>query len=800
MTTRILRLCLPFLLALFSQIAFAQLPSSVDIKLERGGAAGDSLRVYVRSNGTTFEEVVSNIVLTIKYDSLPGVTGPRIAGGTSGRTQFCAGGFSLASNPSQPFSGTHLYKTYTAFGFSQLIDACPGQVWPADTWILIARIFIQNASSPNCRYFQVADLNDPFAQQNNISFYISLNGADMGGEVISSPISMGPDGDNDGIGNACDSGCSSPVVTNITSNSPICSNESLALSASATGDAPLSFSWSGTGNISNGSTANASVENAATGIYSVTVSNSCGSVSQDISVTVNPQPSAPSSGTYGPLCSNASPITLGGSPSGGVWTGTGVSGSGPYTFNPNVGTQTLMYTHTSDGCSNSATTTITVNPQPSAPSPGTYGPLCSNASPITLGGSPSGGAWTGTGVSGSGPYTFDPNVGTQMLTYTITSNGCSNSATTTITVNPQPSAPSTGTYGPLCSNASPITLGGSPSGGVWTGTGVSGSGPYTFNPNVGTQMMTYTITSNGCSNSATTTITVNPQPSTPSPGTYGPLCSNASPITLGGSPSGGVWTGTGVSGSGPYTFNPNVGTQTLTYTITSNGCSNSATTTITVNPQPAAPSTGTYGPLCSNASPITLGGSPSGGVWTGAGVSGGGPYTFNPNVGTQTLTYTISNGGCTSSATTTIDIQSAYWNMQTTLPSNNTISNTTISAISYGSNNGATTLIAGTSASFGYAGASGGNNAGATAYTGAFNAGTSTYFAFTVTPATGTDFTLNGISLDPDRPLPARCNTRFDQAWTTIQPALPVGLFSQTAPGHSSPIPVFQCFRQMARR
>ena len=811
MTSRIHRLCLSFFVALCAMTSFAQLPTSVDIKLERGGTAGDSLRVYVRSNGTTFQEVVSNIVLTIKYDSVPGVDGPRIANGQANVTSFCPGGIGFITNPTQPFSGIHVYKTYSTFGFAPLIDVCPNRVWPEGTWSLIARIFIQNAGSANCRFFQIADMNDTFAWSNNLSYFTSLNGQDIPGQVTSPPISVGPDADNDGIGNACDTGCSAPVIASTSSNSPICSNEQLQLGVSANGDAPLEYEWIGAGIIVNGNTANATVSGASTGDYSVTVTNGCGSATTNVQVTVNAQPAEPSTGTYGPLCSNDAPIGLGGSPAGGTWSGTGVSGN---TFDPSFGTQTLTYTITSGACSNSASTTITVNPQPASPSTGSYGPLCSNDAPIALGGSPAGGTWSGTGVSGN---TFDPSFGTQTLTYTITSGGCSNSSSTTIEVNPQPAAPSTGTYdplcsndapielfgspaggtwsgagisgnmfdpsngtqtltytiassgcsnsssttitvhpqpaapspgsyGPLCSNSAPIVLGGSPAGGVWTGTGVTGTDPYTFDPLGGTQTLTYTVTSSGCSNSATTTIIVNAQPAAPTPGSYGPLCSNAASITLGGTPTGGVWTGTGVSGTGPYTFNPAVGTQTLTYTVTSGGCSNSATTTIIVNAQPATPDPGSYGPLCSNASPITLGGSPAGGSWSGTGVSGSGPYTFDPSVGSQTLTYTISNGGCSSSATTTIAIQSAYWNMQTAAPTSSTIANTTISAISRGNNNGTTTLLTNTSASFGYPGSTGNNNAGAAAFIGPLDIDASTYFTFTATPSPGTSFTLNGIS------------------------------------------------------
>ncbi len=310
-----------------------------------------------------------------------------------------------------------------------------------------------------------------------------------------------------------------------------------------------------------------------------------------------------------------------------------------------MGTQTLTYTYTdANSCTNSAQTTITVNPLPEV-SAGTYGPVCVDAPDITLAGSPEGGVWSGTGVNGN---LFDPSVGTQTLTYTYTdANSCANSAQTTITVNPLPEV-SAGTYGPVCVDAPDITLAGSPEGGVWSGTGVNGN---LFDPSVGTQTLTYTYTdANSCTNSAQTTITVNPLPEV-SAGTYGPVCVDAPDITLAGSPEGGVWSGTGVNGN---LFDPSVGTQTLTYTFTdANSCANSAQTTITVNPLPEV-SAGTYGPVCVDAPDITLAGSPEGGVWSGTGVNGN---LFDPSVGTQTLTYTFTDANsCANSAQTTITV------------------------------------------------------------------------------------------------------------------------------------------------
>ena len=62
------------------------------------------------------------------------------------------------------------------------------------------------------------------------------------------------------------------------------------------------------------------------------------------------------------MCVNTNSVTLNGSPSGGTYTGTGVSGN---VFNPataGAGTHTLMYVYTDgNGCSNNDTTIVQVD-------------------------------------------------------------------------------------------------------------------------------------------------------------------------------------------------------------------------------------------------------------------------------------------------------------------------------------------------------------------------------------------------------------------------------------------------------
>lgn len=169
--------------------------------------------------------------------------------------------------------------------------------------------------------------------------------------------------------------------------------------------------------------------------------------------------------------------------------------------------------------------------------------------------------------------------------------------------------------------------------------------------------ITLTNTTTGCSSPAYPfTVTINASPTVTCPGNS-TVCSNLPPYALtGGSPSGGTYSGTGVSAG---MFNPaaaNPGANTITYSYTAmNGCSGACTFTITVNTAPTAVA-GTYGPLCIDGPDITLGGTPAGGTWSGAGVTGN---MFDPSYGTQTLTYTYTDGnGCTDSDQTTITVTS----------------------------------------------------------------------------------------------------------------------------------------------
>ncbi len=133
------------------------------------------------------------------------------------------------------------------------------------------------------------------------------------------------------------------------------------------------------------------------------------------------------------VCIVSSPFALtGGSPTGGTYTGTGVTNG---IFDPNaagLGSHTITYTYSDGPCSGNCNFEMVVT-DGSAPVAGTYGPVCVMDPNVQLMGMPPGGTWTGLGVVPGNM--FDPNAGTQTLTYTL-SNGCVSSDQTTITVNP----------------------------------------------------------------------------------------------------------------------------------------------------------------------------------------------------------------------------------------------------------------------------------------------------------------------------------------------------------------------------
>jgi hypothetical protein len=290
-----------------------------------------------------------------------------------------------------------------------------------------------------------------------------------------------------------------PDATITYTGSPWCTSEG-PQSITITGSLGGTFSAVPAGLTINTSTGLITPSTSTPGTYTVTYfipgAYGCADVNATTSVTINALPTVNCDAVNNdPVCVNAASFAFAGAtPAGGTYTGPGISGG---IFNPSAagaGTHTISYTYTDvNGCTNTCTFTITVNPLPVVTCPANMS-VCIDAAVFALtGATPAGGTYTGTGVSGGN---FDPSVagvGLHMITYTYQDpvTQCENSCAFEITVNPLPTVTCPSDFD-ICVDDDPVTLSGAtPGGGTYTGAGVSGG---IFNPStagVGTHIITY---------------------------------------------------------------------------------------------------------------------------------------------------------------------------------------------------------------------------------------------------------------------------------------------------------------------
>jgi len=268
------------------------------------------------------------------------------------------------------------------------------------------------------------------------------------------------------------------------------------------------------------------------------------------------------------------------------------------------------------------------------------GTLCANSDPVTLSAHDPGGTWSGNGVTGNKFYPAIAGIGDHIIRYDITNEyECSDNDEIIITVVPIPDATIT-PVGVLCSTDSTIKLTAHNSGGIWSGPGVVGD---IFDPAIsgpGNHVITYSITdANGCCNSDQIVITVIILDATITP--IDTLCVTDQKITLTAHDSGGIWSGVGVIGN---TFDPaiaGVGDHLIRYNIINGDCRDADSRIITVMPLPVV-IIDRIGTLYINSPSVTLKATPTGGIFSGQGVT---DNIFNPTqagLGTHIIQYVTS--------------------------------------------------------------------------------------------------------------------------------------------------------------
>lgn len=389
--------------------------------------------------------------------------------------------------------------------------------------------------------------------------------------------------------------------------------------------------------------------------YSYTFENGC-SDTVFHAITVHPLPILTAT-VIEPVCISAEPFALNSiAPADGTYSGAGISNN---TFDPTVagaGNHELIYTYTdSQGCTDTAVQTLTVHPLPEL----TYAEIsgiCIHAPAIDLSAAtPAGGTYSGNGVNGQ---TFDPadaGTGNQLITYTYTdANNCTHTVSEILVVHPLPVLSYTGSN-EACLNAPAFVLNATPAGGTYSGDGVTDQ---IFDPalaNAGSHEISYFYTSaDGCSETIVQAITVHALPTATFVVADAAMCEDAAAFSLsGGSPAGGSYF---IDDIPALIFDPQqtgVGAHSVSYLYTDeNGCSDTVRESLEVFSLPAVSYVEASDHACSGDAAFALSqGLPTGGSYSGNGVSNG---IFDPaglTTGWQVITYSYTDdAGCSAQA------------------------------------------------------------------------------------------------------------------------------------------------------
>lgn len=438
-----------------------------------------------------------------------------------------------------------------------------------------------------------------------------------------------------------------PTVSTSASANPICSGQSVTLTASGTS---TTYNWM-PGNISG----NPVVVTPPTGVTSYTVTGTlmpggCTGTSV-ITVTVNPTPTVTATASTLTICAGQSTTLTGGGATSYVWNPGAISGS-PISVSP-AGNTTYTVTGTSLGCSSTAQVAIVVNPLPTVGVSASTNPICSGNSTTLTGSGANTYTWNPGALSGTSVAVTPPTGNT---TYTVvgtnTGTGCTNSAQLTVTVNPTPTVSATASTLTICNGQSTTLTGSGATTYTWQPGSLSGTSVI-VSPTA-TQAYTVTGTSGGCSATFVITVTVNPVPTIASVASTNPICAGQSTNLSAGGAATYVWNPGNLPGS-PVSVSPG---STQTYTVTgtaANGCTGTSQLTVTVNPVPTVTSSASTNPICVGGSTNLTGGGATTYVWNPGAIPGS-PISVSPGT---TTTYTVTGtgaNGCTNTSQLTVTV------------------------------------------------------------------------------------------------------------------------------------------------
>ncbi len=493
--------------------------------------------------------------------------------------------------------------------------------------------------------------------------------ATISGTGVLTGVSPGTDTIIYTVTNICGTASTTKTITigafltagTITGASGVCAGASVTLTDPAVGGV-----WSS----SNTNAAVGSVSGIVTGlsggvsVISYTVSSGCGSAFATKTITINPLPNAGAIVGISSICVGSTAALSDAAP-GGVWstsnTNATITGTGLLTpLTP--GTVTISYSLT-NGCGTvSATKIITIGAFLTAGAISGLSNVCAGSA-ITLSDPVPGGIWSSSnaGATVLGGIVTGVSGGVDTISYTVTGSCGTVSASHTVTINPLPDAGSITGPSSICIGPTTTYTDIAP-GGVWSISNANASitaGGVVTPLLIGTDTISYTVT-NGCGIAITTqVITIGAFLTAGTISGPGSVCAGSA-ITLSDAVSGGVWSSSNTSAAvtGGVVTGAAEGTDTISYSVTSS-CGTVVTSAIvTVNPLPDAGSITGPASLCIGSSATYADAAP-GGVWSvsnaDATITGGGfvtPFV----IGTDTISYSVTNSCGTAVATSVLSI------------------------------------------------------------------------------------------------------------------------------------------------
>lgn len=229
------------------------------------------------------------------------------------------------------------------------------------------------------------------------------------------------------------SGFSNTSVSAVSSQTNIsCNGLSNGMaSVTASGVGPFNYTWTPSGG--NASTASG----LSAGVYTVTIANTCTTTAQTVSITQPPAITLTATAGSTAICAGSSSILTAAVSGGtGTLTYTWSTGSSSNTISVSPASTSVYTLNASDAnsCAKSATVDVTVNALPSVSLTAAAASACVNSGSIVLTGSPAGGSYSGTNVSGTAFTPVASGTFTPAYSFTNSTTGCSNTTTTSIVV------------------------------------------------------------------------------------------------------------------------------------------------------------------------------------------------------------------------------------------------------------------------------------------------------------------------------------------------------------------------------